>query len=50
MKWFGGNARKTQGMFGRLKREVESSTTEVAPNVVQSKTPNFLSYLFTIRS
>jgi hypothetical protein len=49
MKWYGGNARKTQAMFGRLKREAESSTTEVAPNVGQSK-QSFLSSPFTIHN
>ena len=49
MKWSGGNVRKTQAMFGRLKQEVESSTTEVAPNVVQNK-QSFLSSPFTIHN
>ena len=49
MKRSGGNARKTQAMFGRLKQEVELSTTEVAPNVGQSKR-SFLSSPFTIHN
>jgi hypothetical protein len=37
-------------MSGRLKQEAESSTTEVAPSVGQSRTPNYLPYPFIIRS